>query len=104
MSFKNKFQVFFVFEAPYWKDTSVQFSGVSATCFYSLVRQNLTDREFFSSSILSSFDLNYVRRNKTGDTISVRHLLQKCQTKLTQINKNINSEKNSKDLTLKIRT
>jgi hypothetical protein len=41
VSSKNKFQVLFVYEAPYWKGTYVQFSGASATCFYSLVKQNL---------------------------------------------------------------
>jgi hypothetical protein len=41
VSSKNKFQVLFVFEAPYWKGIYVQFSGVSATYFYSLVKQNL---------------------------------------------------------------
>lgn len=72
VSSKNKFQVLFVHEAPYWKSTSVYFSGASATCFYSLVKQNLINWEFFSSAILGRFDLNYVRKNKTDDTISVR--------------------------------
>ena len=104
VSSKNKFQVLFVYEAPYWKGTYVQFSGVSATCFYSLVKQNLINREIFSSAILGRFDLNYVRQNKTDDTISVRQFLQNCQTKLTQTNKNISLEKNSKGLIFKIGT
>jgi hypothetical protein len=41
VSSKNKFQVLFVYEAPYWKGNYVQFSGASATCFYSLVKQKL---------------------------------------------------------------
>ena len=104
VSSKNKFQVLFVYEAPYWKGTYVQFSSASAACFYSLVKQNLINREFFSSAILGRFDLNYVRKNKTDDTTSVRQFLQKCQTKRTQTNKNISLEKNSKGIILKIGT
>jgi len=104
VSSKNKFQVLFVYEAPYWKGTYVQFSVASATCFYSLVKQNLINREFFSSAILGRFDLNYVRKDKTDDTISVRQFLQNCQTEITQTNKNISLEKNSKGLILKVGT
>ena len=39
VSSKNKFQVLFVHEAPYWKGTSVYFSGASATFVYSLIKQ-----------------------------------------------------------------
>ena len=101
---KNKFQVLFVHEAPYWKGTSVYFSGASATFFYSLVKQTSINWEFFSSAILGRFDLNYARKNKTDDKISVRQFLQNCQTKLMQTNKNISLEKNSKGLILKIGT
>ena len=104
MSSKNKFQVLFVHEAPYWKGTSVYFSGASATFFYSLVKQTSINWEFFSSAILGRFDLNYARKNKTDDKISVRQFLQNCQTKLMQTNKNISLEKNSKGLILKIGT
>ena len=41
VSSKNKFQVLFVHEAPYWKGTYVYFSDASATLFYSLVKQTL---------------------------------------------------------------
>jgi len=104
VSSKNKFQVLFVHEAPYWKGTSVYFSGASATFFYSLVKQTSINWEFFSSAILGRFDLNYARKNKTDDKISVRQFLQNCQTKLMQTNKNISLEKNSKGLILKIGT
>lgn len=104
VSSKNKFQVLFVHEAPYWKGTSVYFSGASATFFYSLVKQTSINWEFFSSAILGRFDLNYVRKNKTDDKISVRQFLENCQTKLMQTNKNISLEKNSKGLILKIGT
>ena len=104
VSSKNKFQVLFVHEAPYWKGTFVYFSGASATFFYSLVKQTSINWEFFSSAILGRFDLNYARKNKTDDKISVRQFLQNCQTKLMQTNKNISLEKNSKGLILKIGT
>ena len=104
VSSKNKFQVLFVHEAPYWKGTFVYFSGASATFFYSLVKQTSINWEFFSSAILGRFDLNYARKNKTNDKISVRQFLQNCQTKLMQTNKNISLEKNSKGLILKIGT
>ena len=104
VSSKNKFQVLFVHEAPYWKGTSVYFSGASATFFYSLVKQTSINWEFFSSAILGRFDLNYVRKNKTDDKISVRQFLENCQTKLMQTNKNISLEKNLKGLILKIGT
>ena len=104
VSSKNKFQVLFVHEASYWKGTSVYFSGASATFFYSLVKQTSINWEFFSSAILGRFDLNYVRKNKTDDKISVRQFLENCQTKLMQTNKNISLEKNSKGLILKIGT
>ena len=104
VSSKNKFQVLFVYEAPYWKGTYVHFSGASATCFYSLLKQTLINPEFFSYAILGRLDLNYVRKNKKDDTISVRQFLQNCQTKLIPTNKNISLEKNSKGLILKIGT
>ena len=104
VSSKNKFQVLFIHEAPYWKGTSVYFSGASATFFYSLVKQTSINWEFFSSAILGRFDLNYVRKEKTDDKISVRQFLENCQTKLMQTNKNISLEKNSKGLILKIGT
>lgn len=104
VSSKNKFQVLFVDEAPYWKGTSVYFSGASATFFYSLVKQTSINWEFFSSAILGRFDLNYVRKKKTDDKISVRQFSKNCQTKLMQTNKNISLEKNSKGLIFKIGT
>jgi hypothetical protein len=104
VSSKNKFQVLFIHEAPYWKGTSVYFSGANPTFFYSLVKQTSINWEFFSSAILGRFDLNYVRKEKTDDKISVRQFLENCQTKLMQTNKNISLEKNSKGLILKIGT
>ena len=104
VSSKNKFQVLFINEAPYWKGTSVHFSGRNATIFYSLIKQKLISWEFFSSAILGRFDLNYLRKNKTDDKLSTTEFLENCQRKLMQTNKNISLEKNSKGLILKIGT
>ena len=39
VSSKNKFEVLFVREVPYWKGNILQFSGSNATRFYSLVQK-----------------------------------------------------------------
>ena len=104
VSSKNKFQVLFVNEAPYWEGTSVQFSGMNAAFFYSLIKRKLINWKLFSYTILGRFDFNYLRKNKTHDKISVRQFLENCQRKLMQTNKNISLEKNSKGRILKIGT
>ena len=104
VSSKNKFQVLFVNEAPYWEGTSVQFSGMNAAFFYSLIKRKLINWKLFSYAILGRFDLNYLRKNKTHDKISARQFLENCQRKLMQTNKNISLEKNSKGRILKIGT
>jgi hypothetical protein len=104
VSSDNKFQVLFVNEAPYWKGTSVQFSGTNAAFFYSLIKRKLINWKFFPSAILGRFDLNYLRKNKTDDKISASQFLENCQRKLMQTNKNISLEKNSKGPILKIGT
>ena len=72
VSSKNKFQVLFVNEAPYWEGTSVQFSGMNAAFFYSLIKRKLINWKLFFYAILGRFDLNYLRKNKTHDKISAR--------------------------------
>ena len=104
VSSKNKFQVLFINGAPYWKGTSVHFSGTNAAFFYSLVKQNLINWEFFPSAILGRLDLNYVRKNKIDDRILVREFLENCRTKLLETNKNVSLEKSSKGQILKIGT
>jgi hypothetical protein len=47
VSSKNKFQVLFVHEAPYWKGTSVYFSGASATFFTVLLNKRQLIGNFF---------------------------------------------------------
>ena len=46
--FKNNFQVFFIDDAPYWEGTSIQFSVINATSFYSLIKRKLIDWKLFS--------------------------------------------------------
>jgi len=98
----KKFQVLFVNEAPYWKGTSLHFSGTNAAFFYSLIKQELVSWKLFSSALLSRFDLYYSRNNKTTDKILVSEFLDNCHRKLKQTNKNVSFDKNSKGLILKI--
>lgn len=41
VNFNNKFEVLFVEEGPYWESTTINFSGLNATIFYSLIKQEL---------------------------------------------------------------
>ena len=100
----NQFKALFVSEGPYWKGVSVIFSSTNAAFFYSLIKQNLIDWEFFPSAILGRFDLNYLRNNKIDDKISASEFLENCRKKVLQTNKNVILEKNSKGLILKIAT
>ena len=63
VSSKNKFEVLFVKGAPYWEGTILQFSGLNAKIFYSLIKQKLIHWELFSSAILGQFDIYYSRKN-----------------------------------------
>jgi hypothetical protein len=58
---KNKFEVLFVKEGPYWQSTILQFSGSNALGFYTFVQKNLIDWTIFSSAVLNRFDLYYSR-------------------------------------------
>ena len=104
VSSDNKFQVLFVNEGPYWKGTSVHFSGTNAVFFYSLIKRKLINWKFFPSLILGRFDLNYMRKNRTDDKTPLSEFLENCQRKMIQTNKNISLEKNSKGIILKIGT
>jgi hypothetical protein len=97
---KNKFEVIFVKEGPYWEGTILQFSGINAAFFYILIKQKLIYWELFSSATLGRFDLYYSRTKKIEDKISVRDFLQNCQKKLKQ--KNVGLEKNRKGWILKV--
>jgi hypothetical protein len=67
VSSQNKFEVLFVKEGPYWQGTTLQFSGLNATFFYSLAQKGLISWEIFSSGVLSRFDLYFSRNTKTED-------------------------------------
>lgn len=99
---KNKYKVLFIEEGPYWKGTTLQFSGFNATLFYNFVKKELIDWTIFSSGVLSRFDLYYSRQKTIRDQTSVREFLSNCHDKLILTNKNVNFEKNSKGLLLKI--
>jgi len=82
VSSKNKFEVLFVKEGPYWESTTLQFSGSNATIFYSLAQKEFIDWTLFSSGVLSRFDLYFSRNNKREDKISVREFFENCQRQL----------------------
>ena len=99
---KNQFQVCFVGDNPYWGGTLFHFSGLNATRFYFFSKEQRIDWTVFSSGILNRVDLYYSRTNKTDDKISVREFFENCHKQLTQTNKNVSFDKNSKGLILKI--
>jgi hypothetical protein len=99
---KNKFEVLFVKEGPYWQGTILQFSGSNALGFYTFVQKNLIDWTIFSSAVLNRFDLYYSRYNKREDKISTREFLENSQIELNQRDRNVSLEKNSKGFILGI--
>ena len=102
VSCSNKLEVLFVKESPYWRGTTLNFSGSNASAFYTFVQKNLIDWTVLYSGILSRFDLHYSRNNKIADKISGRDFLNNCLRELKQTNKNVSLEKNTKGLVLKI--
>jgi ribosomal protein S24E len=102
VSSKNKFEVCFVEDNPYWDGTLLHFSGLNASRFYFFSKEQIIDWIIFSSAVLSRFDLYFERNYKTADKISGREFLQNCQKNLKQTNKNISLEKNRKGWILKI--
>lgn len=67
---KNKFQVLFANNHSYWKGTLLQFSGLNASQFYFLAKQNIIDWKIFYTVTLSRFDIYYSRENNKQDKIS----------------------------------
>jgi hypothetical protein len=102
VSLKNKFQADFVVDNPYWKGTLLTFSGLNAAVFYTLVQKKLIPWHLFSSGILSRFDLYFSRNHKSEDKISVYEFFQGCQKHLLRTNQNVELDKNSKGLILRI--
>ena len=91
---ENKFEVLFVVDNSYWQGTLLNFSGLNAQRFYSLVKEELVSWIFFSSATLGRFDIYYSRNHKQGDKISVRDFFENSHKKLQKTNKNVSYEKN----------
>lgn len=99
---KNTFEVLFVTDTPHWKGTTLQFSGLNAQKFYTLMKDKLVSWELFSDATLGRFDVYYCRENKNQDLISSSDFLNNLYIKLKQTTKTIKLEKNSKSIILKI--
>lgn len=99
---KNKYEVLFIKEGPYWEGTTLHFSGFNAKIFYSLIKQELVSWTIFSSAVLNRFDLYYSRTNKIDDQISAGEFLENSQKELNRRDRNVSLEKNSKGFILKI--
>lgn len=99
---KNQFAILFVNEHSYWKGTLLQFSGLNASHFYFLAKQNIIDWKIFDTATLSRFDIYYSRENNKQDKISSADFLENCYKKIKQTNKNVTLEKNRLGLILKI--
>ena len=76
VSSNNQFEVCFVENNSYWQGTLLQFSGLNAKNFYSLIQQKLVPWKLFSSATLGRFDIYYSRNHKQGDKISVRDFFE----------------------------
>ena len=101
-SSKNKFEVSFVIDNSYWQGTLLNFPGLNANHFYTLVKSKSIDWRIFSSAVLSRFDLYFSRNNKTDDKIEVIEFLHDCNRKLNLRKNNVSLEKNQRGLILKI--
>ena len=99
---KNQFAILFVNDHSYWKGTLLQFSGLNASQFYFLAKQNIIDWKIFDTVTLSRFDIYYSRENNKQDKISSADFLENCYKKIKQTNKNVTLEKNRLGLILKI--
>ena len=97
-SSQNKFQVIFIKEGPYWSGIKVNFSGLNASAFYTLIQKNLVDWKVFSSGVLCRFDLYFCHPIEP----SGKYFFDNCQRELKEKNKKFSFEKNSKGPILKI--
>lgn len=79
---KNQFEILFINDHSYWKGTLLQFSGLNASRFYLLAKQNIIDWQIFDTAVLSRFDLYFQRELKETDQISTKDFLSNCQQKL----------------------
>lgn len=101
-SSKNQFEVSFVTDNAYWRGTLLNFPGLNANHFYTLVKSKSIDWRIFSSAVLSRVDLYFSRHNKTDDQIEVIEFLHDCYRKINLRKNNVSLEKNQRGLILKI--
>ena len=102
VDFKNKFEVRFVIDNPYWDGVILDFTGQNGRLFYSLVQKKLIDWDIFSDATLSRFDINFSRKNKGSDKTAVEDFFEDCHRRVRKTNKNVSFKKKSDGLSLKI--
>jgi len=102
VNFKNKFEVRFVIDNPYWDGVLLEFTGQNGRLFYRLIKQELVSWEFFSDATLSRFDINFSRKNRGSDKTAVEDFFEDCHRRVRKTNKNVSFEKKSDGLSLKI--
>jgi len=95
---KNKFEVLFVKEGPYWNGTLLHFSGKNAARFYQYAKRKNIDSQILSNGILSRFDLHYNLETFIEEE-NLRSFFQECQNDLQL---NVGYEKNKQGQILKI--
>jgi hypothetical protein len=99
---KNEFEVYFVQDNSYWNGTLLHFSGSNAKRFYFFAKEQILDWTFFSSGILSRFDVYLERNSKKTDKMSVKTFFENSYKNSKPKNKNLKLEKNTKSLILRI--
>lgn len=80
----------------------LNFPGLNANHFYTLVKSKSIDWTIFSEAVLSRVDLYFSRNNKTDNKIQVIEFLHDCHRKLNLRKNNVSLEKNQRGLILKI--
>ena len=94
VSSNNQFEVCFVENNSYWQGTLLQFSGLNAKNFYSLIQQKLVPWKLFSSATLGRFDIYYRREDRKTDKTLPEDFLEACHKKVRKTNQNVSFEKN----------
>lgn len=70
--------------------------------FYFLCKQKKVDWTIFSEAHITRFDVNYLRKNKDSDKISIRRFLNECAQKLQKTHTNVGLDKNNQGFVLRI--
>jgi hypothetical protein len=98
----NQFEVLLVKDGPYWKGTTVNFSGKNAAIFYKLIQENQIDWEIFSSGVLNRFDLFYNRKIQKSEKSSLRNFFENCHKKVIETKKSSSLDKTQKGWLLSV--